>query len=138
MKTSCFSLTPKSTPGAIAISLYPPRWHKSPHYPKLAPSAQLLKIYKDPNAAIFYHPIEKWYTVEYFQQLVELDPQTIWKELHELADGAEPILLCYEKPGQFCHRQLVAKWFAAELGEAVEEVQGTAHQSKARDAGGVR
>lgn len=138
MKTSCFKFTPNAMPGAIAISLYPPRWRKCLHYPKLAPSAELLKTYKDPNAAILYHPIEKYYTVEYFQQLVELDARAIWEELHTIADGAEPILLCYETPGQFCHRQLVAKWFEIELGEAVEEVQGTAHQSKTREVGWMR
>ncbi len=122
MKTSYFGVTPKTTPGAIAISLYLPRGRQYLHYPKLAPSARLLKTYKDPNAVVLYHPIERYYSHEYFDQLFDLDARSIWQELHKLAGGAEPILLCYEKPGQFCHRRLVAKWFAAELGEAVAEV----------------
>ncbi|HEY9597454.1 MAG TPA: DUF488 family protein, partial [Cyanophyceae cyanobacterium] len=63
------------------------------------------------------------YIEEYNDQLFLLNPRQVWDELHELARDAEPILLCYEKPGQFCHRRLVAKWFEVELGEAVEEVQ---------------
>ncbi|EDP8947924.1 hypothetical protein IDN71_003483 [Salmonella enterica] len=35
--------------------------------------------------------------------------------------NVEPVLLCWEKPGEFCHRQLVARWFRRELGIAVEE-----------------
>lgn len=40
--------------------------------------------------------------------------------MHLLA-GCEPVLLCWEPPGESCHRQLVARWFRKELGIAVEE-----------------
>lgn len=122
MKTSYFGITPRKTPGAIAISLYLPKGRQYLHYPKLAPSQELLQTYRDPNAAIIYHSIQKWYAFEYFDQLFLLNPQQVWDELHELAGDAEPTLLCYEKPGQFCHRRLVAKWFEVELGEFVDEV----------------
>ncbi|EDW8799046.1 TPA: hypothetical protein G8N45_002632 [Salmonella enterica] len=35
--------------------------------------------------------------------------------------NVEPVLMCWEKPGEFCHRQLVARWFRRELGISVEE-----------------
>ncbi|EDN5140815.1 hypothetical protein GTT80_003834 [Salmonella enterica] len=38
-----------------------------------------------------------------------------------LMGNVEPVLMCGEKPGEFCHRQLVARWFRRELGIAVEE-----------------
>ncbi|EDQ8408608.1 hypothetical protein GO387_003587, partial [Salmonella enterica subsp. enterica serovar Senftenberg] len=42
-------------------------------------------------------------------------------ELHLLMGNVEPVLLCWEKPGEFCHRQLVSRWFRRELGISVEE-----------------
>ena len=33
------------------------------------------------------------------------------------------VLLCYEKPPQFCHRHLVAKWLEKELNIKVEELK---------------
>jgi hypothetical protein len=121
VKTSYFGVTSAKTPGAIAISLYLPRGKKYVHYPRLAPTPELLKTYKDPNAAILFD-LQRYYISNYFDQLMVLDAQAVWDELHQLANGAEPILLCYEKPGDFCHRRLVAKWFEVELGELVEEV----------------
>jgi uncharacterized protein (DUF488 family) len=121
VKTSYFGITPKTAAGAIAISLYPPKGRKYSHYPQLAPSAKLLKTYKSPSAATLFD-LERYYTDEFFNQLFDLNPKTVWDELHQLAKGAEPVLLCYEKPGEFCHRRLVAKWFEVELGELVEEV----------------
>jgi hypothetical protein len=32
-------------------------------------------------------------------------------ELMKLSDNKDICLLCYEIPGMFCHRHLVAKWF---------------------------
>jgi hypothetical protein len=56
-----------------------------------------------------------------------LDPQQTWDQLHELAAGAEPVLLCWEQPpfteSNFCHRRMAATWFRRELGEVVDELQ---------------
>jgi uncharacterized protein YeaO (DUF488 family) len=119
MKTSYFGATPKGTPGAIAISLHLPQWCKFPHYPKLAPSQDLLTRYKK-GTTQGLNP-ERYYTFRYFNQLRLLDPQQVWDELHEIAAGYEPTILCYEGEGKFCHRRLVAKWFEVELGYNVEE-----------------
>ena len=65
------------------------------------------------------------YREKFFSQLSRLDPLKTWTTLHELADGAEPVLLCYEKPPfneqNFCHRRMVAEWFETELGFVVPE-----------------
>jgi uncharacterized protein (DUF488 family) len=120
VKTSYFGVTSAKTPGAIAISLYLPRGKKYVHYPQLAPTPELLETYKSPSAWALMD-VERYYISNYFDQLMVLNAQTVWNELHELANGAEPILLCYEKPGDFCHRRLVAKWFEVELGKVVDE-----------------
>ena len=128
MKTSCYSNTPPSEPGAIAkrcceaqiaISLKVPQKYRR-RYSLLAPTPELLKAYKSGSPEC--QPIERYYTHEFFDQLFELNARAVWYELHRLVDGHEPILLCYEPPGEFCHRRLVAKWFEHELGEVVEEL----------------
>jgi hypothetical protein len=52
----------------------------------------------------------------------------VWGELHRLAvhrlaGGAEPVLLCWERPpftaDNWCHRRMVAAWFG--VGVALEE-----------------
>jgi hypothetical protein len=58
--------------------------------------------------------------------LRKLDPKQVWDRLHDLAEGAEPVLLGYERPPfsmtNFCHRRLVAEWFERKLGVKVPEV----------------
>ena len=59
--------------------------------------------------------------------LDRLDPQETWGRLHMLADGAEPVLLCYERaplnpPAHYCHRRMVADWFRETLGHDVPEM----------------
>jgi len=56
--------------------------------------------------------------------LAKLDPKKTHDELHRLADGEEPVLLCWEVPGRarFCHRALVAQWFEKHFGWHVPEV----------------
>jgi len=65
--------------------------------------------------------------------LGNLDPQRVWDDLHQIADGKEPVLVCFEKPctGSWCHRALVAGWFVNMLGMEVNEFgipgNGTSH-----------
>ena len=54
-----------------------------------------------------------------------LDPQKVFTEL-----GEDSILLCWEKPGEFCHRRLVAEWLEAALGVKVPEYEAPAGQGK--------
>jgi hypothetical protein len=57
----------------------------------------------------------------YEEILAGLDPQATWDRLHELAGGAEPIILCHEADRTGCHRLIVARWFERELGDVVDE-----------------
>jgi hypothetical protein len=67
----------------------------------------------------------------YFEQLGRLDPQRVFDELHMLASGEVPTLLCWETPpfeddggptGNFCHRRMVARWFGDRLSIDVQEI----------------
>jgi uncharacterized protein (DUF488 family) len=49
--------------------------------------------------------------------LSKLDPQKVFSDL-----GQDAILLCWEKPGEDCHRRLVAEWLEGLLGIKVPEL----------------
>ena len=69
------------------------------------------------------------YRPRYAAILDRLDPREQWELLHAKAGGAEPVLLCWERPPlddrNFCHRRLVAAWFEQHLGVEVPELYET-------------
>lgn len=103
--------------GRVSIARFPPR--RTPAgfrvYRVLAPEPWFKSV------------DEAEYRVQYDRQLAELDPQRVWDELHTLAGGGEPVLLCGERKHDleagrtFCHRRIVAAWFAATLDQDVAE-----------------
>ena len=52
------------------------------------------------------------YYVENFNKLVlnTLSAEQVINELKTMSPIEDIALVCYEKPGDFCHRHLVAKW----------------------------
>lgn len=53
-----------------------------------------------------------------------LTPRQVADDLLALGNGRIPVMLCYEragKPGDWCHRAIVAEWLAAGLGIVVPE-----------------
>lgn len=89
-------------PQAISISAARPRWYPNiGHMPELAPDWELVKAYKSGEINVNGY-------IERFWQLIaerDLDPFEVVKQI---PDGS--VLLCYEKPTDFCHRHLVAEW----------------------------
>jgi hypothetical protein len=69
---------------------------------------------------------EATYRRLYFDELLgRLDPAETWETLHRLAGEAAPVLMCWEtllRPGEWCHRRLVAEWFRDRLGYVVDEL----------------
>jgi hypothetical protein len=84
-------------------------------YAALAPEAECLDL---PREA--YEPL-------YRARLAALDARKVWDDLHRLAASSEPVLLCWEVPPftstNWCHRRMIADWFADELGVQVEELE---------------
>lgn len=113
MITSNFASIPDTTPGAISVSRYAPRYKRYKCYKALAPG----QWYKSA-------PIEKYIPL-YMEILSRLNPQQVFDDLIALGSSHEPILLCYEPPGatldSFCHRRLFADWLYRELGIFVPE-----------------
>jgi hypothetical protein len=60
---------------------------------------------------------EMEYAIEYKREVLDkLDPVKVFQEL-----GSDAVLLCWEPPGKFCHRRLVAVWLEEALGIEVPE-----------------
>jgi|DEB19_MinimDraft_2_1074335.scaffolds.fasta_scaffold00139_15 uncharacterized protein YeaO (DUF488 family) len=88
----------------VSISRFPPHSLEVASIVSLAPSADLLMGYK-------YKLVnQEEYTIMYNEQLKELDPQEVLREIERATGGKDAALLCYEKSSDFCHRHLVAKW----------------------------
>jgi len=96
---------------AVSIAGKCPDFYKGREYKKLAPKFWFFKLYKQNKDSILY-------TKCYQKEVLDvLDPEIVYNEL-----GPDAVLLCWEKPGKFCHRHLVAKWFEKELGIKITEL----------------
>lgn len=101
----------------VCIAAVKPVWFNGRHYKKLAPKYWFFKKYKEDGDESFY--IEQYYK----EVLDKLDPKEIYKEL-----GEDAVLLCYEKPGDFCHRHIVAEWLTANLHITIPEYKESVKQ----------
>jgi hypothetical protein len=77
-------------------------------YPALALWREILKM------------IEATYRERYRKILDNLDPRQVYEDL-----GENSIIICWEAPGKFSHRRLVAEWLEDHLEVTVPEVRGT-------------
>lgn len=110
--TSYFGNWRNFPPDAILVSVarYKPSHFKGLSALQLAPSEDLLKRFKNHTAS------EGVYREEYWRQLCHLDKEKVFNQLDKL--GSTVILLCYEKPQDFCHRHILAEWLnISEYGE---------------------
>jgi len=97
---------------AVAISRTQPRGWTGRAYEPLAPTWRLVQAAK--SGAIDDDEYTRRYRAEV---LSKLDPARVRADL-----GDDAVLLCWERPGAFCHRRLVAEWFEETLGVSVPEV----------------
>ena len=101
-------------PNAVSIARSS-LWFKGRRYSRLAPSRDLITKYLagDLNGAE--------YATEYHRCVLEkLDPVQVAEEM-----GSDAVLLCWEAPGKFCHRRLVADWLQKAIGIEVPEYMPT-------------
>ena len=105
----------------IAISIgIPKAININKSYKKLAPLWDIIQEYKNNGG-----DIERYKSRYYNEVLNKLDVCEVYKELKELSDGKDIVLLCYEgiKNNDFCHRHLVSQWLR-ENGYKEEDVPG--------------
>jgi len=106
METSNFARC-ASKKNAVSIARGNPKWYKGISYPALFPTWEMIKLKS--NIPLY----EKLYKE---QILDKLNPKDVYEEL-----GEDSILLCWESPGAFCHRRIVAKWLEESLGVIIPE-----------------
>jgi uncharacterized protein YeaO (DUF488 family) len=91
----------------VAICGKAPDWYKGVSYKKLAPTYDILMQYKETKDTARY---QFRYRTEVLSKLNEKE---VVDELTALANGADGVvLLCYEKPTDFCHRNIVSSWLS--------------------------
>lgn len=83
----------------VNIALVKPEWFKesTEAYPDLYPTREMLYEFN-------YSGNIDNYINSYSEILSKLNPEKVYRDLNN------KIILCYEKPTDFCHRHLVAIW----------------------------
>ena len=97
----------------VSIAGKAPDFFKGPKYPSLAPKYEMFMDWKKGKIDNFD------YTRIFKERLNSLDPHAVKRFLTSF--DKDVVLLCYEKPGDFCHRHIVADWIEENLGLIVEE-----------------
>lgn len=97
----------------INIALWPPRFFKGKSLRYVAPSRSILKDTKS----------DEEYIRRYRNEILSnLDIDRLLRDLEILSEGQDVALLCYEKPGDLCHRHLLAEYMN-EHGYDVHELE---------------
>lgn len=106
MFTSYFANVKKLPPDLVPVSIArgSPRGFTGRKELRLAPTWAMLKM-KKPE-----------YDAAFAAILAKLDPAELYQTL-----GTNAVLLCWEKPGEACHRRLVAEWLETALGIIISE-----------------
>lgn len=113
MKTSYFGNL-KNIEVPLSISQFPPKWYTGARLQMLAPPRDLLLETKKGMVT------NEEYTKIFNEHLSQFDPREMYEAIVD-EYGDNVTLLCFEKPGDFCHRRLVAKWFEDALEVEVPE-----------------
>lgn len=101
----------------VAVCRYPPDWYKGEVYKKIAPDYSMMTGMKNADT-------REYFKSKYLKEVLgRLEPGIVEKDIAAIVErngGAFAVLLCFEKPADFCHRHLVAEWLgrdpaAAEL-----------------------
>lgn len=97
-----------------------PEWfYEGFSYKKLAPKYYFFikwkngEISNDEYIAHFYEDVLSQFSV----------PKKVLRDLKELTKEKKIVLLCYEKPFDFCHRHVVSHWISNSLDMEIGEVK---------------
>ena len=123
--TSYFAKLKSLPENVIPISICgkAPNWYKGLQYKKLAPKYDFFMKWKETHDNDYYI---KCYNE---QVLNKLDAINVVRDLTYIVPkdttGEYICLVCYEKPGDFCHRHLVADWLSKHRFECKEFTKNT-------------
>ena len=96
----------------ICVALGRPKFYNAPQIIEVAPRRYMLD--------------DKWtyeeYTSMYLNDvLAKVNPQELIQTIQQHSEGKDVALCCYEKPGDFCHRHILAKWLTEKTGIEITE-----------------
>ena len=119
--TSYFGKLKKLPKDIVPISICgkTPDWYKGIQYRVLAPKWDFFKVWKENHDNDYYIRCFKT------QVLDQLNPESVVNRLYTLSEGKDIVLLCYEKPLDFCHRHLVSAWLRRNGYECFEWEENT-------------
>ncbi|MDD3404956.1 MAG: DUF488 family protein [Paludibacteraceae bacterium] len=103
----------------ISVALWKPKFFNGASIIEVAPTHYMLS-----NACKMNE-----YLILYSSMLSGLNAFKILERINELSEGKDVALCCYEKPGDFCHRHLLAGWLTKETGVEIIEY-GVAEKPK--------
>ena len=107
----------------ISIAGKAPDGWDGPQYRKLAPKYTTWKDYQQ-NKKRDKRNAAEHYVLDYYETVLDnRDSIVVVNDLLTLANGKIPCLICYEKPGDFCHRMVVADWINKKLVREVEVLE---------------
>lgn len=103
----------------IGICALPPAWFDGPNLASVAPSKDILFQMKAEHD-------EERYRQRYFNEILcafRFHPEYIINALKNISgeEQADVALCCFEKPGDFCHRHLLAEWLKERCDVEIEE-----------------
>ncbi|MBR2704864.1 MAG: DUF488 family protein [Clostridia bacterium] len=85
--------------------------------PELAPKKDFFRRYKDNKGKIPDEVNDRYYIEQYYTRVLSQ------VDIEELLKGeVDPILLCYEKDQEFCHRHVVAEYIEMVYGVKVRDI----------------
>lgn len=97
----------------IGIALYPPKWFYGMSLKSVAPTASILYA---------KNQTQEQYTERYKREVLSrVDAQKFMADLRSMGQGQDIALCCFEKPGDFCHRHILAEWLSEKTGETIKE-----------------
>ena len=97
----------------IGIALYPPRWFNGISLKQVSPTKSIL-FAKDQTQEEYIRRYKS-------EVLAQQDIRQFLRTVEHASGGQDVALCCYEKPGDFCHRHILAEWIKGKTGVEIEE-----------------
>ena len=107
----------------VSIATFAPEWYDGPEYKKISPGRKILSEWRNGP----HRGDTDWYAEQFRNNILNnLAASCVVSDLEYIAGVPETsiVLMCYERPGDFCHRHLVAEWLS-QNGYACREVNLT-------------
>lgn len=96
----------------IGVALWPPRFFRGISMKQVAPRRYMLddRLTDEEYIRMYRSDVLRF-----------VDARSFIRQLEEAGHGMDVALCCFEKPGDFCHRHILAQWIREQTGIEVSE-----------------